>query len=169
MHVAVTIFNQQLFDMHPQDSENNIPLDRRAFCISAVSLAALGTTACGGGGGGGGGIAAGGFGTVAAAPQDASASSAVAPASATDSAAENTPAPAPSPSTSRKFVHLVIGHRLSAEHWLYAQDPEVVRRRVNHVCRDRRIAHRDDRGLGCVRGDAGEELRAHSVRLHFGP
>jgi hypothetical protein len=97
--------------MHPQDSENSIPLDRRAFCISAVSLAALGTTACGGGGGGGGGgIAAGGFGTVAAAPQDASAASVAAPAAPTDSAAENAPAPAPSPSTSRKFVHPGLLH-----------------------------------------------------------
>lgn len=99
--------------MHPQDSENNIPLDRRAFCMGAVSLAALGTAACGGGGGGGGGgVAAGSFGSVAAAPQDASASSVAAPAAATDSAAESTPAPAPAPSPNqaRKFAHPGLLH-----------------------------------------------------------
>ncbi|MGJ3703073.1 LamG-like jellyroll fold domain-containing protein [Variovorax sp. AFSI2.2] len=97
--------------MHPQDSENNIPLDRRAFCMGAVSLVALGTTACGGGGGGGG-LGAGSFGTVAAAPQDASAAPVAAPAAATDSAAESVPAPAPSPSPSqlRKFVHPGLLH-----------------------------------------------------------
>ncbi len=81
--------------------------------MGAVSLVALGTTACGGGGGGGGGgLGAGSFGTVAAAPQDASAAPGAAPAAATDAAAESVPAPAPSPSPSqlRKFVHPGLLH-----------------------------------------------------------
>ncbi len=99
--------------MHPNnsDSEKKIPLDRRTFCMGAVSLAALGTAACGGGGGGGG--VAGAFAPSAAAAQNASASSLAATGSATDAtadtAAEDVTAPASSPS-SRKFVHPGLLH-----------------------------------------------------------
>jgi len=96
--------------MHPQDSENNIPLDRRAFCMGAMSLVALGTTACGGGGGGGGGGAgvAGGFGGLAAASQNASTSSVVASSAGTDSSTDT--ATEETPVQSRKFVHPGLLH-----------------------------------------------------------
>ena len=95
--------------MHPQDSKNNVPLDRRTFCMGAMSLVALGTTACGGGGGGGAGVP-GAFGALAASTQNASTSSvAVSSAgadSSTDTATDETAAPAPS----RKFVHPGLLH-----------------------------------------------------------
>ncbi|MDQ0587828.1 LamG-like jellyroll fold domain-containing protein [Variovorax paradoxus] len=94
--------------MHRSNSENNShPLDRRAFCVGAVSLVALGTTACGGGGGGGGAVG-GSFGALGSAAQDASAlPAAPAPASTTDAPA---PAPAPSDPQARKFVHPGLLH-----------------------------------------------------------
>ncbi|MDQ0572499.1 hypothetical protein QFZ42_004333 [Variovorax paradoxus] len=96
--------------MHSSDSENNNPLDRRMFCVSAMSLVALGATACGGGGGGGGGGAAGNLGLLGAAPQDTASTSLVAPAPATTSGTEDVPAPAPAPAQTRKFVHPGLLH-----------------------------------------------------------
>ena len=97
--------------MHQSQSENNNshPLDRRAFCVGAVSLAALGTTACGGGGGGGGGGVAGGFGALGSgAPQaDASAPAAAPPAAPAAPAAPDAAPPAPQ---ARKFVHPGLLH-----------------------------------------------------------
>ena len=101
--------------MHQSQSENNNshPLDRRAFCVGAVSLAALGTTACGGGGGGGGGGVAGGFGALGSgAPQaDASAPAAAPPAATDASAAPDAAPPAPQ---ARKFVHPGLLHTEAA-------------------------------------------------------
>ena len=105
--------------MHPQDNDNKIPLDRRTFCMGAVSLVALGTSGCGGGGGGGGGGIGGGVagnvgGVSAAAPQDASAASVAAPNSARDPtpnvATDPANEPVPAPATSRKFVHPGLLH-----------------------------------------------------------
>jgi hypothetical protein len=90
--------------MHSLDSENSTSsLARRTFCLGAIGLATLGTTACGGGGGsffGGGAI-----GTAGAAPQDAGASPVV-PAIDPEVAS---PAPVPSPQA-RTFVHPGLLH-----------------------------------------------------------
>jgi len=94
--------------MHSSDSENNNPLDRRMFCVSAMSLVALGATACGGGGGGGGSGAVGNLGLLGAAPQDTASGSSVAPGSGTTSGSEEVPAS--TPVQTRKFVHPGLLH-----------------------------------------------------------
>ncbi|AGU47882.1 alginate lyase-like protein [Variovorax paradoxus B4] len=90
--------------MHQPNSEDNInPLDRRAFCVGAMSLVALGTTACGGGGGGGGGTA-GGLGALGSAPPADASAVAAAPAPAT------VPDAAPPAPQARKFAHPGLLH-----------------------------------------------------------
>ncbi|MCR6478159.1 alginate lyase family protein [Variovorax sp. ZS18.2.2] len=88
--------------MHSSDNKNNAPLDRRIFCLSAISLATLGATACGGSGGsftGGGAF-------VGAAPP-------ATPAAVDPSSEPGDPAvapPPPSPPQPRKFAHPGLLH-----------------------------------------------------------
>jgi hypothetical protein len=108
-HVAVLTHHTFFFAMNSFDNENTAPLDRRIFCLSAISLATLGATACGGGSGGsgfvGGGIAAGPGVPTAVAP---------APPTAVDPSGDpSAPAvapPPPSPPQARKFVHPGLLH-----------------------------------------------------------
>lgn len=88
--------------MH-SDNENKTTLDRRFFCVSAIGLVTLGTTACGGGSGGGsffGGNAAAGTAATDAAPL-----------SAVDPSSEAVVAPAVDPAPqAREFVHPGLLH-----------------------------------------------------------
>jgi hypothetical protein len=92
--------------MHSLDSENSTSsLARRTFCLGAISLATLGTTACGGGGGSFFGVGA--LGGAGAAPQDAAGS----PVDLSNEPGD--PAVAPPPPSSpqaRKFVHPGLLH-----------------------------------------------------------
>lgn len=102
--------------MHQPDSDDNNPfdkrtdnpidnsLDRRVFCMGAMSLVALGTAACGGGGGGGGG-AGGGLGLLGGATQG---TAGAAPGPATGAGSEDVPAP--SPARTKPFVHPGLLH-----------------------------------------------------------
>ncbi|MBT2337221.1 alginate lyase family protein [Variovorax paradoxus] len=93
--------------MHSSNKESNASLDRRTFCVSAISLATLGTTACGGGGSAGGSIAGLQAGAAGTATMDVAALP-IAPA-ATGPADEPSVAPAPSPQ-GRKFIHPGLLH-----------------------------------------------------------
>jgi len=93
--------------MRAPDSENNTSLDRRIFCVGAVSLAAWGATACGGGGGGAGSW---GVGALGAGPQ-APAPSAVAPADVPADVPAVAPVADPAPASQpRKFAHPGLLH-----------------------------------------------------------
>jgi hypothetical protein len=96
--------------MNSSDNDNTTSLHRRTFCVGAIGLATLGTTACGGGGGSftGGGTGTGPAATSTTTPAPPAPPAAVDP---SNEPGEPAVAPAPpSPAQARKFVHPGLLH-----------------------------------------------------------